>query len=73
MVALNIQLPIPTQRIAVHHLDTLGDQIVADAVGCGEVFLRSRFLAGGKGGFDFGFGDDGGFGADAEVLAGEGE
>ena len=39
-------------------------------VGFGEVFGGAGVLACGEGGFDFGFGDDGGFGADAEVCGG---
>lgn len=54
-VELEFQSPIPTQRIAIHHLDTFGDQIVTDSVGFGEVLCGTGFLALGEGGFNVGF------------------
>ena len=68
---LNINPPIPAERrITVHDFDALGDEVIADAVGCGEVLGGARLLARGEGGFDFGFYDGRGDGANAEVFTG---
>ena len=66
------ELPLPPQRVAVHHLDTLGRQLVADGVGGGEVLVRASGLAPFECGLDLGFGDCGAGRAQAQVGAGSG-
>src|SRR5690606_35617069 len=39
------ELPVPAERIAVHHLNALGGVLVADGVRGREVLLRPRCLA----------------------------
>ena len=65
------ELPFPAERVAVHHLHTLGGQFVAQSVGTGEVLVRARGPASFEGGFDFGFGDFCSFRADAKVRTGK--
>ena len=48
-------LLVPAERIAVHDLDAFGRQLVAQAVGSGEVLGGAGFLAGGEGGLDLRF------------------
>src|SRR5690606_35406399 len=53
------ELPLPAERIAVHRVDALLRQVVADRVGRGEILLRAGGLAAGKRLLDLGFGDNG--------------
>ena len=52
----SVQLPLPAERIAVHHLDALGGEFVADRIGGGEILVRAGLLAAGDQPVDFGLG-----------------
>ena len=65
------KLPLPPERVAVHHFDAMRREFVAQRVGGDKILGGAGFLAAGEDGFNFGFGDGGGFGANAEVGSGQ--
>src|SRR5690606_37170456 len=54
---LRLKLPLPAERIAVHHLDAVGGKLVAQPIGHRKILDRSRFVAHRDGGFNVSLGD----------------